>query len=84
MGPYYLRETDKKLSGVLTYQIDQIGSSTTDRKARFEMKTEGDFSRNHTWIVYAYYGVDGMKVVSVYSQEWNEVKTEDVHSWYNW
>ena len=79
--PYYLRETDKKLSGVITYQI---GSSTTDRKAKFEMKTEGDFSRNHTWIVYAYYGVDGMKVVSVYSQEWNEVKTEDVHSWYNW
>lgn len=81
VGPYYLRETDKKLSGVITYQI---GSSTTDKKARFEMKTEGDFSRNHTWIVYAYYGVDGMKVVSVYSQEWNEVKTEDVHSWYNW
>lgn len=81
VGPYYLRETDKKLSGVITYQI---GRSTTDRKARFEMKTEGDFSRNHTWIVYAYYGVDGMKVVSVYSQEWNEVKTEDVHNWYNW
>lgn len=81
VGPYYLRETDKKLSGVITYQI---GNSTTDRKAKFEMKTEGDFSRNHTWIVYAYYGVDGMKVVSVYSQEWNEVKTEDVHNWYNW
>ena len=81
VGPYYLRETDKKLSGVITYQI---GSSTTDRKAKFEMKTEGDFSRNHTWIVYAYYGVDGMKVESVYTEEWNEVKTEDVHNLHNW
>ena len=81
VGPYYLRETDKKLSGVITYLI---GDDTTDKKAKFEMKTAGDFSRNHTWIVYAYYGVDGMKVESVYSQEWNEVKTEDVHNWHNW
>lgn len=81
VGPYYLRETDKKLSGVITYQI---GDNTTDKKAKFEMKNAGDFSRNHTWIVYAYYGVDGMKVESVFSQEWNEVKTEDVHNWYNW
>ena len=81
VGPYYLRETDKQLSGVITYQI---GDDTTDKKAKFEMKTAGDFSRNHTWIVYAYYGVDGMKVESVYSQEWNEVKTEDVHNWHNW
>ena len=81
VGPYYLRETNKKLSGVITYQI---GSDTTPKKAKFEMKNVGDFSRNHTWIVYAYYGVDGMKVESVYSQEWNEVETEDVHNWYNW
>lgn len=81
VGPYYLRETDKQLSGVITYQI---GDDETVKKAKFEMKTAGDFSRNHTWIVYAYYGVDGMKVESVYSQEWNEVKTEDVHNWHNW
>lgn len=81
VGPYYLRETDKKLSGVITFQI---GTSTETKKAKFEMKNAGDFSRNHTWIVYAYYGVDGMKVESVYSQEWNEVETEDVHNWYNW
>ena len=79
--PYYLRETDKKLSGVITFQI---GNSSENKKAKFEMKNAGDFSRNHTWIVYAYYGVDGMKVESVYSQEWNEVETEDVHNWYNW
>lgn len=81
VGPYYLRETNKKLCGVITYQK---GTDETIKKAAFEMKAEGDFSRNHTWIVYAYYGVDGMQVVSVYSQEWNEVKTEDVHSWHNW
>ena len=47
------------------------------------MKAAGDFSRNHTWIIYAYYGVDGMKVVTVYSQNWTEVSSES-HDVYNW
>ena len=55
----------------------------TEKTASFSMKADGDFSRNHTWIVYAYYGVDGMQVVSVYSQNWAEVESEshDVHNW---
>ena len=80
VGPYYLRESDKKLSGVITYQK---GNAEETMKATFEMKAAGDFSRNHTWIVYAYYGVDGMQVVTVYSQNWTEVTSES-HDVYNW
>ena len=47
------------------------------------MKEAGDFSRNHTWIVYAYYGVDGMQVVTIYSQNWIEIVSSE-HNWYNW
>lgn len=80
VGPYYLRETDRQLSGVISYKK---GSSEDVYKAEFKMKAAGDFSRNHTWIIYAYYGVDGMKVVTVYSQNWTEVSSES-HDVYNW
>ena len=79
VGPYYLRETDKRLSGVITYQK----GDAAEQKVKFEMKAPGDFSRNHTWIVYAYYGVDGMQVVTVYTKNWIEVTTES-HGVYNW
>lgn len=81
VGPYYLRETDKKLCGVITYKK---GTSDEVFKAAFEMKDAGDFSRNHTWIVYAYYGEDGMQVITVYSQDWNEMFTTQPHNVYNW
>lgn len=80
VGPYYLRETDKQLSGIISYKK---GTSEDIYKAEFKMKAAGDFSRNHTWIIYAYYGVDGMKVVTVYSQNWTEVSSES-HDVYNW
>ena len=79
VGPYYLRETDKKLCGVISYQK----GDAAEQKAKFEMKEAGDFSRNHTWIVYAYYGVDGMQVVTIYSQNWIEIVSSE-HNWYNW
>ena len=79
VGPYYLRETDKKLCGVISYKK----GNDAEQKVKFEMKDAGDFSRNHTWIVYAYYGVDGMQVVTVYSQDWIEIESKD-YNWYNW
>lgn len=79
VGPFYLRESDRKLSGVISYKIGD-----TPKEATFEMKAEGDFSRNHTWIVYAYYGVDGMQVISVYIQKWEELYTKTPHEVNNW
>lgn len=91
VGPYYLRETDKILEGTIRYQVQKGKDEQnniiwdTEKTATFSMKAEaaGDFSRNHTWIVYAYYGVDGMQVVSVYSEKWNEVNS-DSHNVHNW
>ena len=80
VGPYYLRETDKKLCGVISYQK----GDAAEQKEKFEMKAAGDFSRNHTWIVYAYYGVDGMQVVTVYIQKWEELYTKTPHNLHNW
>ena len=48
-GPIYLRESSKQLTGTITYTIDGGEEKTVD----FAMQQAGDFSRNHTWIVYA-------------------------------
>lgn len=76
--PYYLRESDKKLEGTITYQVD--GAEQT---ATFRMSAAGDFKRNHSWIVYAYYeGLSGMQVVIVDVTPWDEINGN--HTVYNW
>ena len=89
VGPFYLRESDKKLEGTINFQVGtKNGENTTwdntVKTATFSMKAAGDFSRNHTWIVYAYYGEDGMQVISVYIQDWEELYTKKPHDLYNW
>ena len=78
LGPFYLRESDKKLSGVIKYQKE----GETEKTANFEMKAAGDFSRNHTWIVYAYYSKSGLVAVTVVLQNWTE--NTGSHEVYNW
>lgn len=80
VGPYYLRESDKRLEGTITYQVEGIDESMT---ASFRMKENGDFNRNHSWIVYAYYeGLSGMQVVTVDVTPWEERGGD--HTVYNW
>ena len=79
-GPYYLRETDKKLSGTIRYQITGLAETTTS----FSVKTKGDFSRNHTWIVYAFCGAATLEVITVQIQNWNVIANEVEHNIYNW
>ena len=78
-GPIYLRESDKQLAGTITYTIDGGAEQTVD----FTMQQAGDFSRNHTWIVYAYYaGAGNLQVQSLYVKDWS---TKDLnHQVYNW
>lgn len=78
-GPIYLRESDKQLAGTITYTIGK----GADQTANFAMQQAGDFSRNHTWIVYAYYGGSGnLQVQSIYVKDWS---TKDLnHQVYNW
>ena len=78
-GPVYLRESDKQLAGTITYKIGDAEPKTVD----FAMQQAGDFSRNHTWIVYAYYaGAGKLQVQSLYVKEWS---TKEInHDLYNW
>jgi hypothetical protein len=78
-GPIYLRESDKQLAGTITYTID----GGTEQTANFAMQQAGDFSRNHTWIVYAYYGGSGnLQVQSLYVKDWSIKEVN--HDLYNW
>lgn len=78
-GPIYLRESDKQLAGTITYTID----GGEPQSVGFQMQQAGDFSRNHTWIVYAYYAGSGkLQVQTVYVKEWS---TKEIsHNVYNW
>jgi len=78
-GPIYLRESDKQLAGTISYTINGGAEQTVD----FQMQQAGDFLRNHTWIVYAYYvGTGSLQVQTVYVKNW-EIKTMN-YEFFNW
>lgn len=80
LASYYWRESDKKLTGTITYQL----GTDAEKTATFEMSEAGDFSRNHTWIVYAYHtGADQLKLISVFVTPWNTqaVVEPEVYNW---
>jgi hypothetical protein len=78
-GPIYLRESDKQLSGTISYTID----GTEQEPVEFQMQQAGDFLRNHTWIVYAYYAGSGrLQVQSLYVKDWSGKEMN--YSFYNW
>lgn len=79
LGPYYLRESDKLLKGTITYQKEGEEAKTTE----YKMAAAGDFSRNHTWIVYAYYSKSGLVAVTVVVKNWDD-PSERSHEVYNW
>lgn len=70
VGPIYLRETDKRISGKINYRTTPGGDIQT---ANFSMDAGDVFSRNHTWIVYACFVEETMKLrlkVVVLPWEW--------------
>ena len=80
VGKFYLRESDKKITGTITYTV---GNSDKELSAPFKMSEAGDFSRNHTWIVYGFFaGKDNLKVFSVDVNSWTESSGErEVYNW---
>lgn len=80
VGPFYLRESGKLLTGSITFQRGEDG--TTAKPVTFKMHQAGDFSRNHTWIVYAYYSASGLVAVTVVVKDWTDVvKSHEVYNW---
>ena len=78
-GPIYLRESDRQLAGTITYTIGGVAQEPVT----FQMQQAGDFKRNHTWIVYAYYaGAGKLQVESLYVKEWSTKEMN--HQVYNW
>lgn len=62
IGPIYIRETDQPISGTITYKIAENGP---ERTATFTMDIDGEghhdiLSRNHSWIVFAYFAEETM------------------------
>ena len=58
-GPVYLRETDKRISGKILYRTASDGPV---QQAAFALEAGEIFSRNHTWIVYACFQEETMKL----------------------
>lgn len=80
VGPFYLRESDRQLGGIISYQVN--GEA---RQTPFQMADILDFSRNHTWIVYGYFNGGGsgdLTLSNLFIKDWREVGRE--HELYNW
>lgn len=74
-GLTYLRETGKKLTGTIRYKLGE-----DEYSAPFEMAEAGDFTRNHEYLVYAYFEKSGLNV-TVSVMDWE--KYEIVHQFAN-
>jgi hypothetical protein len=82
VGVFYLRESDKKLEGTISYTV-VTETGNKDKTASFIMDTAGDFTRNHTWIVYGYFlGSGDLKLNIVDVKGWTD--DSDTPKVYNW
>ena len=81
-GPIYLPESDKRLSGTIWFRLG--GNAGKLMSASFSMYS-GNFRRNQTWIVYAYYmGSSKLEVNTVKVVDWEEVDPLPDHNVPNW
>ena len=73
-GAIYLRESDKALTGTVCYHVQKGDDEPEYKTVSFSMNAPGDFARNHTWTLYAYY-VSGRTLeltVSAIPWDWNK------------
>ena len=88
---FYLRESDRALKGTINYTIEHTEKNndvTTIQNnpeiPNYAMVADGDFSRNHTWIVYAYFVSSGdliIGMVEVKDLTNSENATQIVYNW---
>lgn len=84
LGTYYLRESDKQVEGTITYYDNGVEKTATFKISNQLEFLPGDFGRNHTWIVYAYFNyAKGLEVVTVKVNNWQQTDpgTQDVYNW---
>lgn len=78
IGTFYFRESDKKLEGTISYTV-----GSTPKSADFMMAAAGDFTRNHTWIIYGYFlGSGDLKLNVVDVKAWTtDSENPKVYNW---
>ena len=77
VGPFYFKETDKYVSGKISFKVGNSPTYTTP----FCMSVADinkRFIRNHSWIVYAYYDLHELIVLTCEVLPWDEVQTTDI------
>lgn len=94
LGLTYLRESDKKLTGTITYSVKERENVKTgwenvtpiEKSATFSMANAGDFLRNRSWIVYVFYmdaTIYTLTVTNIGMKSWGSGESEE-KSVYNW
>ena len=79
---FYLRESDKQMRGTISYTSGS-GENATQKSADFVMNAPGDFTRNHTWIVYGYFLGSGELILNAVAlKDWEDNPESD--NIYNW
>lgn len=79
---FYLRESDKQMMGTISYTSGS-GENATQKSADFVMNAVGDFTRNHTWIVYGYFLGSGELILNAVAlKDWEDNPESD--NIYNW
>ena len=85
-GNTYLRESDKKLMGTISYRVASDADSDPDRVVVFEMNRAGDFGRNHSWTILVLFEGGRIRVVNIVQngiRNWVTSGTKE-HDVYNW
>ena len=86
VGPTYLRESDKQLTGTIHYTYKE-SNTETKVSTEFSMAAPGDFLRNHSWIVYIFYmgtKIHVQVVTHIGMRTWDTSGEEKNTSVYNW
>jgi hypothetical protein len=78
LGLFYFRESHRQLAGTISYKIGD-----TNKTKPFTMASAGDFTRNHTWIVYGYFLGSGELTLNVVDvKSWTEdASNPKVYNW---
>lgn len=81
-GTFYFRESDKKLEGTISYTLG-TAPNTMPKSKTFTMGAAGDFTRNHTWIVYGYFLGSGELILNnVKVKDWTtDSENPEVYNW---
>lgn len=92
LGPTYLRESDKQLTGTIQYSVQPKGNTDETKvdhtpSTTFSIAAPGDFLRNRSWIIYVFYMDAKIHVLTVTNmgvKNWTSDNINDDKSVYNW